>query len=87
VSEPEDVTYAESLPSFDGSVPNPSTTTTSTTTTSTTTTTVAPEVPESTTTSSTTTTTSTTTTATTVPSGDVGAEVDGSPDAESVPAG
>ena len=45
VSEPEDVTYEESLPSFDGSVPNPNpTTTTSTTTTSTTTTTttVAP---------------------------------------------
>ncbi len=45
VSEPEDVTYEESLPSFDGSVQNPNpTTTTSTTTTSTTTTTttVAP---------------------------------------------
>ena len=40
VSEPEDVTYEESLPSFDGSVQNPNpTTTTSTTTTSTTTTT------------------------------------------------
>ncbi len=43
VSEPEDVTYEESLPSFDGSVQNPNpTTTTSTTTTSTTTTTVVP---------------------------------------------
>ena len=43
VSEPEDVTYSESLPSFDGSVPNPNpTTTTSTTTTTTTTTTVPP---------------------------------------------
>ena len=94
VSEPEDVTYAESLPSFDGSVPNPSTTTTSTTTTSTTTTTVAPEVPESTTTSSTTTTSttpttspSTTTTTTTVPTVDVGAEVEGASVAESVPVG
>ena len=94
VSEPEDVTYAESLPSFDGSVPNPSTTTTSTTTTSTTTTTVAPEAPESTTTSSTTTTTSTTiptspstTTTTTVPTVDVGAEVEGALVAESVPVG
>jgi len=44
VSEPEDVTYEESLPSFDGSVqnPNPTTTTSTTTTSTTTTTTVAP---------------------------------------------
>jgi len=60
VSEPEDVTYEESLPSFDGSVQNPNpTTTTSTTTTSTTTTTVVPtttvEPVESSSTSSTTT--------------------------------
>ena len=37
VSEPEDVTYTESLPSFDGSVPNPNPTTTTSTTTTTTT--------------------------------------------------
>ena len=37
VSEPENVTYSESLPSFDGSVPNPNPTTTTSTTTSTTT--------------------------------------------------
>ena len=65
VSEPEDVTYAESLPSFDGSVPNPSTTTTSTTTTSTTTTTVPATTVPPTTVPTTTTTTSTSTTSTT----------------------
>ncbi len=67
VSEPEDVTYSESLPSFDGSVPNPNPTTTTSTTTTTTTTTVAPtttvaSTPEVSTTSTTSSSTSTSTT-------------------------